>query len=70
MGGTGTTHVVCRHWMPITNTSFAYLFWLATSNKKVKYPEFCMGYIDETFYVDSDEHKHFPHGLSSPKAHI
>ena len=25
--------------------------------KKVKYPEFCMGYIDETWYVGSDEHK-------------
>ena len=45
-----TTHVVCRHRMHICNTSFAYLFWLA-NNKKIIYPEFCMGYIDETWYV-------------------
>ena len=47
VGGTSTTHVVCRHQMRIFNTSFAYLFWLA-NNKDIKYPEFCMGYIDET----------------------
>ena len=46
--GTSTTHVVCGHRMYIFNTPFAYLFWLA-NNKKVKYPEFCMGYIDETW---------------------
>ena len=38
--------------MRIFVTSFAYLFWLA-NNKKVKYPEFCMGYIDETWYVSN-----------------
>ena len=43
--GTNTTHIACRHQMHIFDTSFAYLFWLA-NNKKVKYPEFCMGYID------------------------
>ena len=51
------------------NTSFAYLFWVA-NNKKVKYPEFCTGYIDETWYVGSDGHKYYPHGLSSPNARI
>ena len=68
-GGTSTTHVFCRHQMPIFNTSFAYLFWLA-NNKKVKYLEFCMSYIDETWYVGSDGHKYYPHGLSSQNAHI
>ena len=48
--------------MRIFNTSLAYLFWLA-NNKKVKYPEFCMGYIDETWYVGSDGHKYYPCGL-------
>ena len=67
--GTSTTHVVCCHRMRISNTSFAYLFWLA-NNKKVKYPEFCMGYIDEIWYVGSDGHKYYPCGLSSPNAHI
>ena len=62
-GGTSSTHVVCRHQMCIFSTSFAYLFWLA-NNKKVKYPEFCMGYIDETWYVGSDGHKYYPCGLS------
>ena len=38
--------------------------------KKVKYLEFCMGYIDETWYVGSDGHKYYPCGLSSPNAHI
>ena len=56
--GASTTHVVCHHWMRIFNASFAYLFWLA-NNKKDKYPEFCMGYIDETWYVDSDGHKNY-----------
>ena len=50
VGGTSITHVVCCHRMRIFNPSFAYLFWLA-NNKKVKYPEFCMGYIDETWYM-------------------
>ena len=68
--GTSTTHVVCRHRMRIfLNTSLAYLF-LLTNNKKVKYPEFCMGYIDETWYEGSDGHKYYPCGLSSPNAHI
>ena len=62
LGGTSTTHVVSRHWMRIFNTSFAYLFWLA-NNKKVKYPEFYMGYIDETWYVGSDGHKYYTCGL-------
>ena len=61
--------VVCRYQMRIFNTSFAYLFWLA-NNKITKYPEFCMGYIDETWYVSSDGHKYYPCGLSSPNAHI
>ena len=67
--GTSTTHVVCRHRMHIFNTSIVYLFWLA-NNKKVKYPEFCVAYIDETEYVGSDGHKYYPCGLSSPNAHI
>ena len=54
-GGTSTTHVVCHHWVRIFNILFAYLFWLG-NDKKVKYPEFCMGYIDETWYVGSDGH--------------
>ena len=29
-----------------------------------------MGYIDETWYVVSDELKYYPCGLSSPNAHI
>ena len=67
--GTSTTHVVCCHRMCIFNSSFAYLFWLA-NNRKVKYPEFCMDYFDETWYVGSDGHKYYPHGLSSPNVHI
>ena len=67
--GTSSTHVVCRHQMCIFNTSFSYLFWLA-NNQKVEYPEFWMGYIDETWYVGSDGHKFYPWGLSSPNAHI
>ena len=50
-------------------TPFAYLFWLA-NNKNVKYPDFCMGYIDETWFVGSNGHKYYPRGLSSPNAHI
>ena len=69
VGDTSTTHVVCRLGMCIFNTSFAYLFWLA-NNKKIKYPEYCMGYIDETWYVGSDGHKYYPCVLSSPNAHI
>ena len=53
---TSTTHVVFCRRMLIFNTLFTNLFWLA-NNKKVKYPEFCMGYIDETWYVGSDGHK-------------
>ena len=67
--GTSTTHVVCRHHMCIFNTSYAYLFWLG-NNQKIKYPKFCMGYIDETWYVGSDGHNYYPCGLSSPNAHI
>ena len=67
--GTSTTHVVCCHWMCIFNTSFAYLFWLV-NNKKVKYPEWCMGYIDETWCVGSDGHKYYSCGQSSPNAHF
>ena len=48
-------HKYYQRGLCIFNTSFAYLFLLA-SNKKVKYPEFCMGYIDETWYVGSDGH--------------
>ena len=47
VGGTSTTHVVCRHRMRILVPHFAYLFWL-DDNKKVKYPEFWMGFTDET----------------------
>ena len=68
VGDTSTTYVVYHHWMLIFNTSFAYLAWLA-NNKKVKYPEFYMGYTDETWYVGSDGHKYYPCGLSSPNAH-
>ena len=56
---TSTTHVVYRHWMCIFNTSFAYLFRLA-NNKKDKYPEFCMGCSEETWYVSSGGHKYYP----------
>ena len=67
-GGTSTTHMVCHHRIRIFNTSFAYLF-RSANNKKVKYPEFCMGYIDETWYVGSDGHKYYPFGLLSLFAH-
>ena len=36
-----------------------YVKWLAYNNE-VKYPEFCMGYIDETWYVGCDGHKILP----------
>ena len=68
--GTSTTHVVCLHQMHIFSTSFAYVFWLVNNKKINKYPEFCIGYIDETLYVGSDGHKYYPHGLSSPNVHI
>ena len=29
-----------------------------------------MGYIDGTWYVDSDGHKYYQRGLLSPDAHI
>ena len=53
----------------IFNTSFAYLFWM-TTNKKDKYPEFCMGYSDEPWYVGRGEQKYYQCGLLSLKAHI
>ena len=58
--GTSTTHVVCSHQMRIFNTSFAYLFSLANI-KKGKYPEFCMGHSDETWYVGCGGHKYYTH---------
>ena len=67
--GKSTTHVVCCHRMRIFDSSFAYLFPLA-NNKKVKYQEFCMSYMDETWYVGSDGHKYYPCGLLSLKLHI
>ena len=67
---TSTIHMVCRHRMRISNTlSFAFLFWLA-NNKKDKYPQFCMGYSDQTWYVGSGGQKYYPQGLSSPNVHI
>ena len=54
--GTDITHVVCRQKICIFDISLAYLFWLANI-KKVKYPEFYMGYSDETWYVGSGGHK-------------
>ena len=69
MMGTSMIQVVCQNWMRTLNTSFAYLFWLA-NNKKGKYPEFCMGYSDETWYVGCSAHKYYPPGLSSPNVHI
>ena len=56
MVGTYITHVCCRQQMYIFNISFAYLFWLA-DNKKGKYPDFYMGYSEETWYVGSGGHK-------------
>ena len=46
-----------------------YLFRLA-NNKKVKYLELCIGYIDETWYVASDGHKYYLCDLLSPNMHI
>ena len=64
--GTTTTHVVCCH-------QSAYLVshlhicsdWLIT---KIKYPDFCVGYNDETWFMGSDGHKYYPCGLSSLNA--
>ena len=56
--------------MRIFNTSFPYICSDLLITKKIKYPEFYMGYIDETWYVGSDGHKYYPCGLSSPNAHI
>ena len=66
---TSTTHVVYHLRTHIFNTPFTYLFWLP-NNKKGKYPEFCMGYSDETWYVDSGGQKYYPRGLWSLNAHI
>ena len=67
---TSTTHVICRLQMRILfSTSFAYLFWLA-NNKTGKYPEFCIGYCDESWYIGSSGHKYYPRGLSISNAHI
>ena len=46
--GTYITHAFCCQQICIFNISFAYLFWLA-NNKRGKYPEFFMGYSDETW---------------------
>ena len=67
--GTSVIHMVCRHQMRTLNSSFAYLFWFSYNNKG-KYPEFYLGYSDETWYVGSARHKCYPRGLSSPNAHI
>ena len=57
--GTSTTYVICHHRICIFDTLFAYLIWLA-NNKKVKYPEFCMGHSDETWYAGSGGYKNNP----------
>ena len=59
--GTSVTHAVCCHQIHI-NSSFAYLFRLAdnNNNNKVNNPEFCMGYSDETWFVDSSALKYYP----------
>ena len=59
--GRNSSHLVCHHQMCIFDTSFAYLFWLA-DNKTGKYPEFSMGYSDETWYEGSSEQKYYPQG--------
>ena len=68
--GTTTTHVVCRHQMRIYLFPHLHIYsdWLIT--KKIKCPEFCMAYIDETWYVDSDGNMYYPCGLSSPNVHV
>ena len=50
--------------------SFEYLSWLANNKIEGKYPEFCTGYSDETWYVGSDGQRYYPRGLSSPNVHI
>ena len=61
-------------WSVVTECTYLILHlhicsdWL--KQKKVKYPDFCMGYIDETWYVGSDGHKYYPCGLLSPNVHI
>ena len=67
--GTRTSHVVCLHQMCIFNTSSACLFSLA-NNKKGNYPEFCMCYSDETWYVGCGGHKYYLPGLWSLNEHI
>ena len=68
---TSVTYVVCHHQMCILNTSFAYHVLIGYDNKKFQYPEFCMGYSDETWYVGSGGPKtYYPSGLSSPNVHI
>ena len=62
-----STHFVSRHRMSIFNTLFACLFWLA-NNKKGRYPEFFMGYCDESWYIGSGGHKYYLCGLSSRNA--
>ena len=54
--------------MHILSNAFSYLLCLA-NNKEGKYPEFCMDYSDETWYVSSVGYKYHPQGLSSPNAH-
>ena len=46
---TSIIHQVCGHQMSIFNASFAHMLWLA--NKKGNYPEFCLSYTDETWYI-------------------
>ena len=68
---TSTTHVIYHHQMRILfSTSFAYLFWLANNILTGKYPEFCIGYCDESWYIGSGGYKYYPCGLLSPNAHI
>ena len=54
-----TWYVGSVHQMRIFNSWFAYLFLLANNNKG-KYPEFYMGYSDETWYVGSSALKYYP----------
>ena len=68
--GSGGAQVL-RTWSVITEC--AYLtphLHICSNNKKVKYPEFCMDYIDETCYVSSDGHKYYPRSLFSSNVHI
>ena len=61
--------------MPILSSSFAYLFWLPNNNKG-KYLKLCMGYSDETYYVDNTGLKYFTHvfccewAYQEPNLHI